>query len=117
MRTIEFKAELRDLESARRQCAALKAEYIGVLEQTDTYFRMPDGRLKKREAPGEPTEWIYYHRPDKVRPRMSNYTRLSDEQAAGFRSHLYACRACRESVKAETNLKRWFRDGRPGDPC
>ena len=26
-----------------------------MLEQTDTYYRMADGRLKRREAPGEPT--------------------------------------------------------------
>jgi adenylate cyclase class IV len=31
--------------------------------------------------PGEPPDWIYYPRPDRVRPRMSNYTILSDEQA------------------------------------
>lgn len=42
---------------------------------------MTDGRLKKREAPGEPTEWIYYHRRDIVRPRMSSYAILSDAQA------------------------------------
>ena len=42
---------------------------------------MTDGRLKKREAPGEPTEWIYYHRRDIVRPCMSSYAILSDAQA------------------------------------
>ena len=52
-----------------------------MLEQTDTYFKMADGRLKRREAPGEPTEWIYYHRRDIVRPRMSSYSILTDGQA------------------------------------
>jgi hypothetical protein len=42
---------------------------------------MPEGRLKKREAPGEPTEWIYYHRRDIVRPRMCSYSILTDAQA------------------------------------
>ncbi|MHC4217146.1 MAG: CYTH domain-containing protein, partial [Planctomycetota bacterium] len=78
---IEFKAELRDRSAARQQCHQLGAERIGQVEQTDTYYRMPDGRLKKREAPGEPTEWIYYHRRDIVRPRMSSYAILSDSQA------------------------------------
>lgn len=81
MQNVEFKAELRNLEAARRQCAALGAERIGFLRQTDTYYRLADGRLKRRTAPGEPVEWIYYHRPDRVTPKMSNYTILTDEQA------------------------------------
>ena len=81
MQNIEFKAELRNLEAARAQCKALDAQRIGLLRQTDTYYKLPDGRLKKREAPGEPTEWIFYHRPNRARPRMCNYTILSDSQA------------------------------------
>lgn len=81
MQNIEYKAELRDLDAARVQCKVIDAHYIGILEQTDTYYRLSDGRLKRRVAPGEPTFWIYYHRPDRVSPRMSNYTILSDEQA------------------------------------
>lgn len=81
MQNIEFKAELRNIEAARRQCKLIGAERVGKLQQTDTYFRMPDGRLKRREAPGEPIEWIFYHRPNRVVPKMSNYTILTDEQA------------------------------------
>ncbi len=78
---IEFKAELRDPVVARRQCAVLGAQRIGTVCQTDTYFKLHEGRLKKREAPGEPTEWIYYHRRDIIRPRMCNYSILTDKQA------------------------------------
>lgn len=81
MQNIEFKAELRNLDAARQQCKLIGAQRIGEIHQTDTYFRMADGRLKKRQAQGEPTEWIYYHRPDRVSPKMSNYTILTDEQA------------------------------------
>jgi len=81
MQNIEFKAELRDSAAARRQCKVFGAHHIGNLRQTDTYYKLTDGRLKKREAPGEPIEWIYYHRHDSVRPRMSNYSILTDEQA------------------------------------
>ena len=51
------------------------------MQQTDTYFRLPDGRLKMREVPGDLPEWIFYHRQDRVSPRMSNYTILNNEQA------------------------------------
>jgi len=81
MQNIEFKAELRNIEAARRQCKLIGAERVGQLRQTDTYYRMPDGRLKRREAVGEPIEWIFYHRPNRVSPKMSNYTILTDEQA------------------------------------
>lgn len=81
MQNIEFKAELRNLAAARTQCKLLGAERIGELRQLDTYFRLADGRLKKRETLGEPAEWIFYHRPDRVSPRMSNYTILNTEQA------------------------------------
>lgn len=81
MQNIEFKAELRHLAAARRQCELLGAKRIGVMQQTDTYFRLPDGRLKRRETPGQPVEWIFYHRPDRISPRMSNYTILNTEQA------------------------------------
>jgi adenylate cyclase class IV len=81
MQNIEFKAELRDVEGARRQCEVLGAQRIGNLRQTDVYYRLTDGRLKRRSAPGEPVEWIYYHRPDRVSPKMSNYTLFTEEQA------------------------------------
>lgn len=81
MQNIEFKAELRNLEGARGQCKVVGCDFIGALQQTDTYFRLTDGRLKKRESPGEPIEWIFYHRPDRITPKMSNFTLLTDEQA------------------------------------
>ncbi len=81
MQNIEFKAELRDMFAARVQCELLKARHVGRLRQADTYFRMPDGRLKKRQTIGERTQWIFYHRAERTRPKLSNYTILSDEQA------------------------------------
>lgn len=81
MRNVEFKAELRDLEAARTQCRLVGAKCVGRARQVDNYFKLADGRLKKRQTEGEPIEWIYYHRPDESRPKLSNYTILSDEQA------------------------------------
>lgn len=81
MQNIEFKAELRDLELARSQCQTLGATFVRELKQTDTYFKLPDGRLKRREVPGEPVEWIFYHRSDRPTPKMSHFMLYSDEQA------------------------------------
>ena len=81
MQNIEFKAELRDPELARRQCELLGARRGGILEQIDVYYKMPDGRLKRRETDGGSVQWILYHRPDKVQPKLSNYAILTDRQA------------------------------------
>jgi adenylate cyclase class IV len=81
MRNVEFKSELRDLEAARQQCRQIGALHEATLRQTDTYVRMAEGRLKRRETVGAPTEWIYYRRPDGAQARVAEYTILSDEQA------------------------------------
>lgn len=82
MRNIELKLELRDPALARTICRAVGARPIATLVQTDTYFNVADGRLKKRETEGEPTEWIHYHRSNDARPRGSAYALYTEEQAA-----------------------------------
>jgi adenylate cyclase class IV len=81
MQNLEFKAELRHLNAARQQCVAIGATPHGVLQQVDTYFKLADGRLKRRETQGQPIEWIWYHRANDIRPRVSHYSILTDEQA------------------------------------
>ncbi len=81
MHNVEYKAELRDMAMAKATCRAVGASHIITLEQTDTYFRVPSGRLKRRECPGEPTEWIFYDRKDEARPRLSSFTIYADNQA------------------------------------
>lgn len=81
MRNVEFKAEIRDLEAARLTCDVVGAVRAGTLVQVDTYFRSPEGRLKRRETEGQPPEWIFYRRPDQFGPRLSRYTVLTDGQA------------------------------------
>lgn len=81
MHNVEYKAELRDLELARAICRALKASEIITMDQLDTYYRIPSGRLKKRECPGEPTEYIFYDRPDRTRPKLSHFVIYSEKQA------------------------------------
>lgn len=81
MHNVEFKAELRDLALARSLCRALGATWIIAMEQTDTYFRVPSGRLKKRECPGEPVEYIFYDRDNRSQPKLSHYSIYSEAQA------------------------------------
>jgi homotetrameric cytidine deaminase len=72
-RNVELKAT--DPEPARtlERALALGAADHGVIVQRDTYFRVPDGRLKLREEePGE-AHLIAYARPDDAAVRVSAY--------------------------------------------
>jgi adenylate cyclase class 2 len=82
MQNVEFKAELRDPGLARSICRALGAQQVADLEQVDTYYRLADARLKKRETTGEPTEWILYDRPNQVGSKISTFHIYSEDEAS-----------------------------------
>ncbi len=87
MHNVEFKAELRDPDLARGIARTLGAALTTTLDQTDTYFRVPHGRLKKRESVAvdtgapEPVEFIFYDRANIVRPKLSNFTIYTEDEA------------------------------------
>ncbi len=81
MHNVELKAELRDVDMARAVCRSIGASHIMTFEQTDTYYRIPQGRLKRRETQGEPPEYIFYERPNRASAKLSNFTIFSEEQA------------------------------------
>jgi predicted adenylyl cyclase CyaB len=71
LRNIELKARLRSRDAALSVAAGL-AGSPEVIEQRDTYFQVPAGRLKLREE-GERAELIFYRRADSRGPRLSEY--------------------------------------------
>ena len=72
MRNIELKARLRSREEALSIAAGLACSPPDILEQRDTYFRVPVGRLKLRQE-GLRAELIFYRRADSAGPRPSEY--------------------------------------------
>lgn len=81
MKNVELKAELRDLALAREICKSQGAQPMGVLEQTDTYYRMASGRLKRRDTTGKEPEYIFYERPNQAASKVSQFTLYSQAQA------------------------------------
>ena len=81
MQNVEYKSELRDLEVARGVCARMGATWVGKVVQRDTHFKVSDGRLKRRETDGEDPEWVFYHRADRIRPKLSHFTIYSEASA------------------------------------
>ncbi len=70
---IEIKARCEDLERVRAILESQGADFRGIDHQVDTYFRVPNGRLKLREGNIEQF-LIHYEREDEQGPRQSNVT-------------------------------------------
>jgi len=75
-RNVEIKARVDDLETLRCRLATLPISGEEHLDQIDTFFRVPQGRLKLREFADRSAELIYYERPDDPGAKVSLYERL-----------------------------------------
>jgi predicted adenylyl cyclase CyaB len=71
---LEIKARIPSLSDAENSARRLPAKWEGVLKQRDTYFAVPNGRLKLREIEGKQSELIFYDRPEADSQRWSTYT-------------------------------------------
>jgi adenylate cyclase class IV len=90
VRNLEFKARTTDLKATMSEVRQKGAELWGDLRQTDTYFRVPRGRLKLRETPTFPAELIYYERDEEAAGRPSNYIVSRCGEGAALREVLSA---------------------------
>ncbi len=61
-KNLEFKAHVGELNSSEEIFLHQGAVFSGVLNQRDTYFNVPVGRLKLRETAGREAELIFYER-------------------------------------------------------
>lgn len=66
----EIKSRCDSIERVRRRLLELGAEFRGMDHQTDTYFHIPDGRLKLRSGNIE-NNLIYYDRANQAGPKSS----------------------------------------------
>ena len=83
-RNIEIKAWVDDLPRKRQLVARAADRGPEVLNQTDTFFHVRDGRLKLREFSDTEAELIYYRRPDTPNPTESRYERVAVSDARTF---------------------------------
>lgn len=70
---IEIKARVADRAALERIVAGLADSGPEILEQDDTFFAVPAGRLKLREFAEGASELIFYHRSDTAGPKPSHY--------------------------------------------
>jgi predicted adenylyl cyclase CyaB len=75
-RNIEIKARIAGVEALRPRAAALADTGPIVIEQDDTFFVCPHGRLKLRDQFAAGAELIFYQRADQRGPKESFYLRV-----------------------------------------
>jgi predicted adenylyl cyclase CyaB len=73
MTNLEFKARRRDFEKIHLVLARYNISLAAALRQSDTYFRVSNGRLKLREIDGETAQLIFYQRPEGAEVKRSDY--------------------------------------------
>lgn len=117
MRNLEIKARYPDHDAARRhaeRCGALLRE---ILWQTDTYFRVPAGRLKLREIRRETpdgrrtahAELIHYERADTPDMKASDYRLAAQPDARETKALLAGALGVRSVVVNRREL--WWIEG------
>ncbi len=103
-RNIEVKLRIdnRDhlLPAAQALCAAAP-QYI---QQDDTFFQVPHGRLKLRQFADGSAELIHYQRPDAAAAKASDYVRVPVPDAPALREALE--RAC--GTLGRVRKSRWL---------
>lgn len=80
MQSLELRCELRDPETAMAALVRVGATPLITLDLRDTYFRVPSGVFKRREAPDEPVEYIFYDRKDRLGPHLCQFTIYDEAQ-------------------------------------
>jgi len=87
-RNIEIKARIASIEALLPRARALADGDAQRIDQDDTFFRVPHGRLKLREFADGGAELIHYQRPDTPAARLSDYVRTPVPQPATMRESL-----------------------------
>lgn len=80
-RNVEIKARIPSIDALLPRARALAGGQPELIVQDDTFFNVPNGRLKLREFADGSAELIHYHRPDTPAAKLSDYRRITVEPA------------------------------------
>jgi len=103
-RNVEIKARLRNPGAVREAAARLAGGSEHLLEQEDTFFFSPRGRLKLRTFAGGRGELIAYERPDAAGPKTSSYEIVPVEDPPRMKAALAAALGVRGVVRKRRTL-------------
>jgi adenylate cyclase class 2 len=100
---VEIKAKCNDPSFIRQYLISKGADYRGMDEQTDTYFNVPNGRLKLREGNIE-NNLIFYERDNQAGPKNSHFHLVKVEDAKGLKAVLTKSNAVKAVVKKKREI-------------
>ena len=104
-RNIEIKARIARIEDLLPRAQALAAGTDPqLIEQDDSFFHVPQGRLKLRQFADGSAELIHYHRADSALAKASDYVRAPAPDPAALREAL--ARAC--GLQGRVRKQRWL---------
>ena len=102
---VEIKAKCTDPSFIRNYLLKNGADLKGTDEQTDTYFNVPNGRLKLREGNIE-NNLIFYERDDQAGPKNSHFHLVKVEDAKGLKEVLTKSNGIKVVVKKKREI--WY---------
>ena len=100
---VEIKAKCNNADNIRNYLLANNADFKGIDEQTDTYFNVPNGRLKLREGKIE-NNLIYYERTNQRGPKNSHFQLVKVEDAKGLKEVLTKSMGVKSVVKKNREI-------------
>lgn len=100
---VEIKARCKSPENIRRYLLINKAEFKGTDEQSDTYFNVPNGRLKLREGNIE-NNLIFYERSNQSGPKNSHFNLVKVDDAKGLKEALTKSNGVKVVVKKKREI-------------
>lgn len=101
---IEVKARARNPQRQQALAAALATSPPEILNQADTFFCVPDGRLKLRQFTEQRGELIFYQRPDLPGPKTSTYSISRTDEPTVLQAMLAAALGVVGEVRKERTL-------------
>lgn len=107
-KNIEIKARCADASFIRQFLIGCNADFKGMDEQTDTYFKVKNGRLKLRQGNIE-NSLIFYDRENIAGPKMSNVNLFAvDHNSDLLKQLLINANGIKVVVKKKREI--WFID-------
>ncbi len=104
-KNLEFKVRFDSLDSLQSKLKELKATHCGTINQVDTYFENPKGRLKLRETDKSGEDWlIYYERPNTLESRYSIYQLCKIDESSVLKELLTTALGIKTIIKKQRVL-------------
>ena len=107
MKNLEIKVRCQDVLHAHRAASSLGIEKQWTVIQKDTYFQVPRGKLKLREADGFSAELIAYSRPQENEGKISHYDIIRTDRPQEMTALLSKALPVELIVEKERSLYLW----------